>query len=317
MEPTFSVIMPAFNAERTIGPAIRSALAQTRADFELLVVDDGSTDNTVAEVRRESTDSRVRLIRREHRGVAAARNRAISEALGTYVSMLDSDDLWSPTYLQIMGEVLAANPRAALAYTDAWVFDEAKGRFKRMTAMSSSLPPPAPPADPLDLLARLLQNNFIYTAVTVRREVIVQVGPFNTELPAGSDYEMWLRLAARGHTVVRAPGLLAVYRERPGSISTNRGRQIACARETYSTFAEDSNLPAEVRALARTRKLECEALLTSLASRDHATPRLHALRSPLSRLKHALLRTWFRSPPPELRWAAAELGATRVPRGGQ
>jgi glycosyltransferase involved in cell wall biosynthesis len=307
MHPTFSVVMPALNAETTIGSAIRSVLAQTRRDFELLVVDDGSTDETVEEVRKALPDSRIRLLTQEHRGVAVARNWAISEARGAFISMLDSDDLWLPSYLQVMGDVLARNPQAALAYTDAWVFDEVKGRFQRATAMASASPPSAPPDEPHALLARLLQNNFIYTAVTVRGDVIRQVGPFKTDLPAASDYEMWLRMAARGYTFVRAPGRLAIYRDRPGSISSNPRRLTAGMRDAYLTVAQDPTLTADLTTAARTRIRECEALFASSRSADDARPRLLGLRPHLARLRHILLRTWYRDPPPEVRWAAAEL----------
>jgi glycosyltransferase involved in cell wall biosynthesis len=306
MEPTFSVIMPALNAETTIGTAIRSVLAQTRRDFELIVVDDGSTDNTVDEVRKELADPRARLLTQDHGGAAAARNCAVSEARGTFVSMLDSDDLWLPSYLQVMGDVLAGNPQAALAYTDAWLFDEVKGRFLRATATAWASPPLAPPPEPVSLLARLLQNNFIYTSVTMRRDVILRVGPFNTDLPAASDYEMWLRIAARGYTFVRVPGRLAVYRQRPGSLSSNPRRLTAGVRDAYLRIAQDPTLPDELTTAARTRIRECEALLASSMSADPRR-RLLGLRPYLSRLKHAVLRTWYRKPPPEIRWAAAEL----------
>jgi GT2 family glycosyltransferase len=317
IQPTFSVVMPAFNAEVTVGSAIRSVLAQTRTDFELLVVDDGSTDATVEEIRTQATDPRVRLLRQEHRGVAAARNHAVSEARGTLISMLDSDDLWLPSYLDVMADVLAANPAAALAYTDAWVFDEAKGRFKRATAMAFVSPPSPPPDDPVALLFQLLQNNFVYTSVTVRREVLVEVGPFNTDLPAASDYEMWLRLVARGHRMVRAPGLLAVYRERPGSITSDHRRQIACSRDVYRMMSEDPSFPREMTPVARARMQDCEALLQSA---DQSKSGLFGLRPHLSKLKQGLLRTWLRDPPPELHWAVAEFvdpGVRRAtPRDG-
>jgi glycosyltransferase involved in cell wall biosynthesis len=311
MEPAFSVIMPAFNAEMTVGSAVRSVLAQTRTDFELLVVDDGSTDKTVEEVRKELSDSRIRLLSQEHRGAAAARNRAISEARGTFISMLDSDDLWQPNYLKVMGDVLAGNPQAALAYTDAWVFDQVKRRFQRATALAELSVPSTLLAQPLALLSRLLQNNFVYTSVTVKHEVILQVGPFNTDLPAASDYEMWLRIAARGHTFVRAPGRLAIYRNRPGSLSSNPRRLAAGIRDAYLTVAEDPTLPEELTTVAQTRVRECEALLASSMSAHHARRRLFGLRPHLARLKHALLRTWYRNPPPELRWVVPELTQQR------
>lgn len=306
MEPTFSVVMPALNAERTIGSAIRSVLAQTRRDFELLVVDDGSADETVEEVRKALPDSRIRLLSQDHRGVAAARNWAISEARGAFISMLDSDDLWLPTYLHVMGDVLAGNPQAALAYTDAWLFDEVKGRFQRATAMASASPPSTPPDEPHALLARLLQSNFIYTSVTMRSEAVRRVGPFKTDLPAASDYEMWLRMAAQGFTFVRAPGRLAIYRNRPGSLSSSPRRLTAGDREAYLAVVRDPTLPEELTRAARARIKECEALLARSTSGEHQRRRLFGLRLRASSLKHAALRTWYRNPPREIRWAAAE-----------
>jgi glycosyltransferase involved in cell wall biosynthesis len=308
MKPTFSVVMPAFNSERTIGAAIRSLLAQTRGDFELLVVDDGSTDATVQAVGAHSSDARVRLLVQEHRGVSAARNHAISKARGTLVSMLDSDDLWMPNYLEVMGSVMDADPSAALASTDAWTFDEVKGRFKRATAVASIYPPP--PTQPHAQLALLLQRNFIYTSVTVRREILLEVGPFKSELDGSEDYEMWLRVLARGYKVVRAPGVLAIHRERPGSLSADRRRQIARARDIYRMTIDDPLFPRELKPVARARMLECDARLGAADTRKSP---LLGLRPHLSRLKHALLRTWLRQPPPQLRWAAAELVRPAVP----
>src|SRR4051794_19536973 len=94
--------MPAYNTGDFVGMAIGSVLRQTCGDFELIVVDDGSTDDTAERVRR-CADARVRLIQQTNRGPAAARNTAIRAACGAYVSMLDSDDLWLPSYLESMG----------------------------------------------------------------------------------------------------------------------------------------------------------------------------------------------------------------------
>ena len=111
--PTFSIVMPAFNAERTIAAAIRSALAQSREDFELIVVDDGSTDDTAEIAGSFASDPRLVLIRSTNGGPAVARNLALAQARGRYVSLLDSDDLYLPTYLAETQEALLRNPEPA------------------------------------------------------------------------------------------------------------------------------------------------------------------------------------------------------------
>src|SRR5262245_44942919 len=117
--------MPAYNTEQTIEAAIVSVLSQARSDFELIVADDGSSDDTPARIERFLEDGRVRLIRGDHRGPSGARNAAIAEALGEYICFLDSDDLWLPSYLEVMSAMLSGAPRAAVAFTDAWVLFDA------------------------------------------------------------------------------------------------------------------------------------------------------------------------------------------------
>ena len=115
MTPRFSVIVPAYNATGTIEATIRSVLAQTATELELIVVDDGSTDGTgdlVAAIA--STDERVELIAQPNQGTAGARNTGIARASAAYVSFLDNDDLWMPRYLEAAGEALDAGPRSGV-----------------------------------------------------------------------------------------------------------------------------------------------------------------------------------------------------------
>ena len=142
--PTFTVVIPAYNARTLIGSAIRSVLAQTRDDFELVVVDDGSQDGT-PEVVSGIDDPRLRLVRQDNTGTAGARNRGIQESSGRLVSFLDNDDLWMPTYLERMGAELDADAGAGFAYTDGWGFDDRTRRIMRRSAMSGQRPP-CPPA---------------------------------------------------------------------------------------------------------------------------------------------------------------------------
>jgi len=156
MTVVFSIAMPAYNTGKTIDAAIESVLRQTRGDFELIVVDDGSTDDTVARVERYLGDARISLVRQSNAGPSAARNTAIAQAVGEYVSFLDSDDLWLPRYLEVMGATLEANPRAAAAFTDAWVLNDEIKRIARSTVMAPWQPPTIP-TEPSMFLRALLE----------------------------------------------------------------------------------------------------------------------------------------------------------------
>jgi glycosyltransferase involved in cell wall biosynthesis len=299
--PTFTIAMPAHDAAATVGAAIRSVLAQTRPDFELVVVDDGSADGTAEEVERFRGDARVRLVRGEHRGTAAARNAAIAAGTGRYVSMLDSDDLWLPTYLESMEATLNASPGAGLAYTDAWVLDDATRRIQRVTAMHYQDPPDPPPADPAAFLARLVESNFVFISATVPRAVIEDVGGFDAGLDACEDYELWLRILSRGYRAVRAPGILAVYRRSRGSVSSNEERMLAAMARVLS-LAADERFPPEVRARAEARAERIEAELAARRGARGVRPALVRARVRAVRAREAALRPvlWRRTPPPEV-----------------
>ncbi len=309
-QPTFTVAMPAYNAAATVGSAIRSVLAQTRDDFELVIADDGSTDGTSEEVARFD-DPRVRLLREGRKGLARARNAAVGAGTGRYVCMLDSDDLWLPCYLEAMEAALVARPDAGLAYTDAWVLDDATRRIQRVTAMHYQDPPAVPPARADAFLRLLLERNFVFTAATVPRTVLEEVGGFRPELAASEDYELWLRIAARGYGAVRPPGVLAVYRKRAGSVSTSDERMVVGMRDAFRIVAGEYDLPPELRTRARERVSELEARLAGLRGEGGARPRVHRARARAVRLKGALLRPvqWRRRPPPEVAAAFPDLRA--------
>jgi glycosyltransferase involved in cell wall biosynthesis len=262
---TFSVVIPAHNAARTLPATIRSVLRQTRQDFEVLVIDDGSVDDTHDALASVTTDPRVRYFRQENLGPAAARNAGIEHARGQYVSLLDSDDAWLPHYLQAMGEALDADPDAGLAYTDAWRFDDETRRVSRRTAMWSERPPAVPPADTDLLLQMLLERNFVFTSATVRHRVLDEVGGFRT-LTRSEDCELWLRIAAAGHRFVRARGVLAVYRDRPGSRMHDRAAMLRGRAEILRLVADEYELSAAARAVAGARLEETERELAAQTS---------------------------------------------------
>lgn len=291
--------MAAYNAADTIVSAIRSVLAQTRGDFELIVVDDGSTDDTAVLVQSLQSDSRVRLLRQANLGLAVARNAGVRESHGPLVSILDSDDLWLPGYLEAMARALDADPDAGFAYTDAWVLDDLTRRVQRASAMAYQDPPETPPSDPEELLAELIRRNFVFTSATVRRQVLEEVGRYRESLVAAEDYELWLRIAAHGYRAARAPGLLAVYRKRAGTLSTKELLMARSHQEVFQVVAEEYEVPERIRALARARKASLDANLSADGRRLSVRYRLQKR---LVVLKRAMLSPWLwrRTAPAEL-----------------
>lgn len=217
--PAFSVLMPAYETEPYIEEAIRSVLAQTRSDWELIVVDDGSPDGLVERVMPFLSRANVRLIRQRNSGLAAARNRAASVARGRYLTVLDSDDALLPDYLEAVGAVLDARPGTAMVSCDALVYLEEHGCFRRQTYLHGpGVKPPRRP-DPSRHLEHLLDHNFLYGGTTLRASAFSAVGGFDEQLRAVEDWDMWIRVAAHGLETSTLSRPLAVYRLRAGSLS--------------------------------------------------------------------------------------------------
>lgn len=180
-----SVVIPTYNHAHFLGDAIASALNQSYAPVEIIVVDDGSTDNSRSVV--EGFGKSVRYIRQENRGLSGARNTGIRAAQGAYIALLDADDFWEPAYLATVHGVLAADPTLGAVYTGLH-FVNSKGE---------RLPQPSVATVPSDqLYDRLLDGEFFApSAVLVRRACFAEVGLFDEALRASEDWDMWLRVA--------------------------------------------------------------------------------------------------------------------------
>lgn len=201
-----SVVIPTFNSAPLVVEAVGSVLAQTRPADEVVVVDDGSTDDTAARVA--AFGDRVKYVRQPNARVAAARNTGLRHATGDVVAFLDADDAWHPQKLDRQLAVLAARPEIGLLATG-------------LTAWPGPFPPlvgdPIPNVAAVPLDRMLLTNPIATSSVVVRRSVLDRVGPFDTELFGPEDYDLWLRAAqASGVGVLREP--LTGYRDTPGSL---------------------------------------------------------------------------------------------------
>jgi len=205
MEPRVSVIIPAYNATATLSAAIDSVLAQSYRDFELIVVNDGSTDKT-AEVMRGYGD-RLMAIEQANGGAAAARNSALGFARGTYIAMLDADDLWRPGLLARLVPELEANPACVLAYADLEIVDSnGKSLDTSLIGASSAH---APTLD--EMLHKVWP--IMPSAVVMRRTVLEAIGGFCTEFEGCTYEDLYCWMRAREHgDFVYVPEQLAAWR---------------------------------------------------------------------------------------------------------
>lgn len=258
--PAFSILMPAFETERYIEQAILSVLAQSRTDWELIIVDDGSPDALVERIAPYLSYENVRLIRQANRGLAGARNRAASVARGRYLTLLDSDDALLPDYLEAVGAVLDRQPETAMVACDALVYLEEPGRFRRRTYLRGRKVNPPRRPDPSRHLERLLHHNFIYPGATLRATAFAAVGGYNEELRAAEDWDMWIRIAAHGLATSVLDRPLAVYRFRSGSLSRDAdgaNRLFEPSERMLSNILRELELAPSARRVAQRSLAQC------------------------------------------------------------
>lgn len=225
-DPAFTVVVPAYNAEATLPAALGSLDAQLDRDFEVVVVDDGSTDATPALADELCAARGWRVVHQPNAGLPAARNAAIAVARGRWIALLDADDWLLPPYLGRMRALLASAPRVGLAFGDAWEWYEGSGRFGRGTAMAPYRPRVIPEAGEPCFRA-LLRTNFVYGAATFPRALAERLGGFDETLRAAEDWNLWLRIVAAGWRIAQTRDPLAVYRRRAGQMTADAARMHA------------------------------------------------------------------------------------------
>ena len=208
--PTISVIIPAYNAERTILETIASVQQQTFSDFEMIIINDGSSDRTV-EILDNVKDERLKIFSYQNSGVSVARNRGISHATGEFIAFLDADDLWTSDKLEAQLTALQQHPEAGVAYSWTCFMREKGGSYIEKSRAFEG-----------NVYAKLLVTNFLHSGSNplIRREAIESVGGFDTTLIPSEDWDFYLRLAARWSFVL-VPKPQIFYRQSSGSNSSN------------------------------------------------------------------------------------------------
>jgi glycosyltransferase involved in cell wall biosynthesis len=212
--------MAAKNYARFLPAAVESVRAQTFADWELLVVDDGSADHTPDAVRPFLGDPRVRYFRSDRLGQSRAKNLGIGLARGEFVAFLDADDAWLPIKLEKQLALFREQPDVGVVFCRRSLIDEA----------GKSLPPKPQPAPPRGrVLSQMFVQNFVcFSSVVVRRAVFDHVGRFDPQWDLAIDYDLWLRVAKHhGFDYIDEP--LVLYRTGHGNLSKKLADRVATA----------------------------------------------------------------------------------------
>jgi glycosyltransferase involved in cell wall biosynthesis len=210
--PLVSIIIAAYNSENTITETINSVLSQTLSDLDVIVIDDGSSDNTCQRIK-EISDSRVKLFAYENGGVAKARNRGIANAQGEYIAFLDHDDLWKPDKLEVQVSALKKAPDAGVAYS--WTIN----MYSEENPVRYIKSPPVYVEG--NVYSQILLYNFVGSGsnILAKKEAVESVGEFDPTPLSNEDWDYYIRLAAKWPFVV-VPEYHIIYRHTANSMSS-------------------------------------------------------------------------------------------------
>jgi teichuronic acid biosynthesis glycosyltransferase TuaG len=227
-----SIIMPAYNAAKTIAESIDSVLQQSFPAWELIIVNDGSQDETASIGKAfQQADNRVVLVNLEkNAGLPNARNEGIRKARGTFIAFLDSDDLWHPDKLTLQLNFHEKNKHVAISHTDFQSFSERASNnrpFKNLVNLRAK-------KDGF-LFPQICYSNVVgILTVMVKRELLLRVGLFDTSLWTMEDHDLWVRIAKNKAYFGYIPNVLAYYRIGASGITSKTGRY----KQAYKIFIE-------------------------------------------------------------------------------
>ncbi len=208
---TVSVVIPAYNAERTVLQTVESVQNQTLSNIEIIVINDGSHDRTV-ELIQGIKDERIKIFSYENGGLPVARNRGISQATGEFISFIDADDMWTPDKLELQLAALQQHPEAGVAYSWTSYF---------IDGQEESIFPYHPVFFEGNVYNKLLVNNFVASGsnILVHKKAIKSVGEFEPTLKSCEDWDFYIRLAAKWHFVV-VPKYQILYRQSSNAMTS-------------------------------------------------------------------------------------------------
>ena len=234
-----SVVIPTYQCGRFVSQSIDSVLGQTFKNFEIIIVDDGSTDHTQEILNNYSNMNNIKIIRQSNQGPSAARNLGIRMSTGEYIAFLDADDIWLPNKLEKQIEYLEKHPKVDLIYCDSYLFNEKSTMQKTFFDISQPFSG--------KVLNKLFLSDFIpLLTVVVRRSIFNSVGFFDETINGPEDYDLWLRIS-RTKTIDFIHEPLAKYRVTSGLTSEQKIKrlknEINVKEKALRNSPELSNLP--------------------------------------------------------------------------
>ena len=276
-----SVIIPTFNRAHTLSRAIESVVAQTFGDWELIVIDDGSSDETPSVVSQFS-DERIKFVRQKRAGVSAARNRGIESTERPWISFLDSDDYWQPTKLERQFSLLDSYPDLSVCYTnEIWIRRGIRVNQKRKHRKYGGW-----------IYEYCLPLCIISpSSVVLRRSLLEKKGRFDESFPVCEDYELWLRLTACNPVLFLDEDLITKTGGHSDQLSRSRwGLDRYRVRALQMCYESQRLTPRQRRLTAREISSKAGVLATGYRNRSKA--RGAAIYSRLSREWEKEMRRW-------------------------
>jgi glycosyltransferase involved in cell wall biosynthesis len=240
-----SVIIPAFNCEQYIAECIDSVLVQTFQDFEIIIIDDGSTDDTVS-IISEYKYNRIKLFHQNNSGSAAARNYGVTQSSGIWIAFIDADDIWLPDKLQKQLEHCSNH---AWSHTDLFFHGSFYPKYTKATEFTSK-------HSGFILNNLLVENSIGTSSVLIKKEIFEDSGGFNTDLRALQDWDLWLRIAEK-YQVCYVDEPLVYYRVHKSSVSRNVRKTLPYHIKLINHVFSQQRIPRQQQ------KLKCKALSRS------------------------------------------------------
>ena len=253
--PYFSVVIPAYNAAHFISDALKSVFAQTVNDYEIIVINDGSSDTAELEKVLEPYLNNITYIRRANGGPGAARNTGILAAKGEFIAFLDSDDQWVETHLAEMRESLQRDPTLDLVYGDAVNFGDS-GK-EGVTTMHAN------PSEGLATFESLVlcKCSVVGSTVVARRQALIDTGLFDESFVQGEDFDLWARLAYRGGRIDYRKHVHARRRIHKNNLTLDVVGSFGGQARALRKFMKELDLPPGLRKGMERELEKCDAAI--------------------------------------------------------